>query len=398
MEIQTLCGDKIINMRVLFVYSSLGLEKCGNQYYHNFLGTIIKRYSFFGDLTVCTSCTEVAKSNRELVDMTGVRQITLVKENTVKTMLDKSYNNRIIREEVPKCDLLISHQPDGVAGRAAKMARRLGIPCLTVVIGCPWDALWNYDWRGKILAPYEYLKTKSAIAQTDYAIYVTEKFLQRRYPTTAPQIACSDVITEDIPVEVCKNRQKVLFTKERSSPMKIITLAGIDVPFKGQKYIIEAIARLNRQGWNYHYYVAGAGTGEALMKKAQELGVENYFHILGTVSHDKIYDVMADMDIYAQPSRLEGLPRALVEAMSCGLPAIGTNVGGIPELLQDDVLFGKGNVNDIVKVLAREPKEWASKVEINYNRAKDFNQDVLNKRRYDFFEKIKNEIFNYNMN
>lgn len=379
-------------MKVLFVYSSLLLEKNGDNYYHNFLGTIIKRYSLFGELTVCTSCVEVKKNKQERVDMSNVRHVPIIKENSVKRFLDKSFNNRIIQEEVQKCDFLIVHQPDSVASRAAYYAKKLNIPYLSVVVGCPWDSFWNYNWRGKFVAPFAYLNTKRTILQSNFVIYVTERFLQSRYPSNAPQIACSDVVTSEIDSTICDVRRQKLKFMTKASVIKILTFGGLDVPFKGQEYIIKAISNLNKKGFNYHYYVAGTGNGTALKQQAEKLGVLDNFHILGVVSHDKIYETMSEMDIYAQPSKLEGLPRALVEAMSCGMPAIGANVGGIPELLQNDVLFDKGNVRQIEKILSCDPCRWAEKVEINYIRSKDFNHNNLEKRRNEFFCMIMKEL------
>ena len=379
-------------MKVLFVYSSLVLEKNGDNYYHNFLGTIIKRYSIFGKLTVCTSCVEVNKNKQERVDMSNVRHVAIVKENTVKRLLDKSYNNHIIKEEIQKCDFLIVHQPDSVASRAAHYAKKLKIPYLSVVVGCPWDSYWNFNWCGKLVAPFAYFNTKRTIRQSNYVIYVTEKFLQSRYPSKAPQIACSDVVTTEIDSTICEVRRQNLNNKTKASVLNILTLGGLDVPFKGQIYIIKAISNLNKRGFNYHYYVAGKGNGTALKQQADKLGIRDNFHILGIVSHDKIYETMSEMDIYAQPSKLEGLPRSLVEAMSCGMPAIGANVGGIPELLQDDVLFDKGNIRQIEKILSCDPSRWTEKVEINYIRSKDYNYNNLEKRRNEFFCRIMKEL------
>ena len=379
-------------MKILFVYSSLVLEKVGNSYYHNFLNPIIKRYSFLGELTICTSLKEVVRSNREKVDLSKVNYVRLNKENTIKSLVDKSYNNGIIRRLVPECDLLIIHQPDGVGARAANYARKIGKPYLTVVIGCVWDSLWNYDWRGKILAPISFARMQKIVSRSNYAIYVTEKFLQNRYPTGAKQIPCSDVVVNEVNCSVIDKRRQKFLSFNKSSQINIITLGGLDVPYKGQQLIVEAISRLNKNGWNYHYFVCGDGTGERLNSLAQKRGIMDCVHNIGLVSHDKVIELLNIMDIYAQPSYLEGLPRALVEAMSCGMPAIGSNVGGIPELLQEDVLFKKGSVSQIVKILSRLPKEWIPQIQRNYTRSHDFGKDVLEKRRLLFLASIKNEL------
>ncbi|KAA0205829.1 glycosyltransferase, partial [Candidatus Uhrbacteria bacterium] len=69
---------------------------------------------------------------------------------------------------------------------------------------------------------------------------------------------------------------------------------------------------------------------------ARELGVESRVRFLGTQSHDEIAELYRDADIFCRPSRTEGLGNAFLEAMAAGLPTIGTNVGGIPDFLNED--------------------------------------------------------------
>ena len=59
--------------------------------------------------------------------------------------------------------------------------------------------------------------------------------------------------------------------------------------------------------------------------------------------------ILTDSDIYIQPSLQEGLPRAVVEAMSTALPCIGFNTGGIPELLEPEYIVKLKNVDGIVQ-------------------------------------------------
>ena len=67
-------------------------------------------------------------------------------------------------------------------------------------------------------------------------------------------------------------------------------------------------------------------------------------HFLGRVDDREAIRAHLDQaDLFCMPSHTEGLPRALVEAMARGVPAIGTRVGGIPELLPDEQMVEPGS-------------------------------------------------------
>ena len=64
-------------------------------------------------------------------------------------------------------------------------------------------------------------------------------------------------------------------------------------------------------------------------------------------------DYYDSIDIYVQPSKQEGLPRAVIEAMSRGCPVLGTDIAGIPELIQERCLFKKGSVKSFINAVER---------------------------------------------
>lgn len=67
------------------------------------------------------------------------------------------------------------------------------------MVACPWDALWNYGkFSKKIFALPTYLLNKTTIKKAPNVIYVSEEFLQKRYPTNGKNIGCSDVVLKDI--------------------------------------------------------------------------------------------------------------------------------------------------------------------------------------------------------
>ena len=95
------------------------------------------------------------------------------------------------------------------------------------------------------------------------------------------------------------------------------------------------------------------------------------------------------LDIYIQPSKLEGLPRAVIEAMSRGCPVLGSDVGGIPELLDNECLFKKGSSKAIFESLLRMINSDISKyAKKNYEKANDYLLDKIETKRNNFYEKF----------
>lgn len=79
------------------------------------------------------------------------------------------------------------------------------------------------------------------------------------------------------------------------------------------------------------------GDGEErhnLEQLARELRIDDRVHFLG--DRDDVERLLPQLDLFVLPSKTEGVPLVLLEAMACGVPCIATSVGGVPELLDDD--------------------------------------------------------------
>ena len=132
--------------------------------------------------------------------------------------------------------------------------------------------------------------------------------------------------------------------------------------------------------------MAGSGDEPTLRKLAESLGVSEQVVFEGRLAHDKMFAWLDDMDLYIQPSLQEGLPRAVVEAMSRGLPALGAKTGGIPELLGEKYIFARKGVDDIARLLpAVSKEEMLTMARNNFEHAKNFQKELLEKKRYDFY-------------
>lgn len=113
---------------------------------------------------------------------------------------------------------------------------------------------------------------------------------------------------------------------------------------KNQQVIIRALAKLHDA--NIHYAIAGSGSQkECLLDLAKKLGVESQVHLLGF--RKDIPELNSISDIFCFPSYREGLGLASIEAMSCGLPIVTSNVHGINDYSQNGVTGYKCAPTDV---------------------------------------------------
>jgi glycosyltransferase involved in cell wall biosynthesis len=123
-----------------------------------------------------------------------------------------------------------------------------------------------------------------------------------------------------------------------SKPIMVTTNARLYVT-KGLTYLLEAIAKVRTVHPNTQFRVYGDGPLRCdLLTYAEQLGLDgNQIFVGAFTSRDELSRIMAQTDIFVMSSILEGLPIALLEAMSYARPVVVTPVGGIPEAIQDGV-------------------------------------------------------------
>ncbi|MGY1739554.1 MULTISPECIES: glycosyltransferase [unclassified Blastococcus] len=105
---------------------------------------------------------------------------------------------------------------------------------------------------------------------------------------------------------------------------------------KGYPELLEAASTILRSGRDVLFLAAGQGAlADAFRRRHGELHLGDRFRFLGQV--DDVAGLLAAADVFTLPSRFEGKPVALMEALCVGLPVVATRVGGIPEQVTDGV-------------------------------------------------------------
>lgn len=308
----------------------------------------------------------------------------------------KKIEKKLIQEI--KChDVIIMRFPATISVFAAEYCIRNKIPYIAEVVGCSWDANWNYGGiLPKIVAPYSYLKMKKAVKNALGSIYVTQNFLQKRYPTLAAITgSASNVILEEIDELVLPYRLEKI--KNHTSIVHIGMIGNIAVQYKGYDVLLKALKRIPQSVLqNIRVSFVGGGDPAYLKSLIDKFQLNDNVTIVGKLKAGKeIFDFLDHIDLYVHPSRQEGLPRAVIEAMSRACPVLASDVAGTPELINskfihpagDDIRLGF----DILAVI--DNKEELSKMSAdNFQKSKEYLFKTLEDRRENFFKELKKTI------
>ncbi|MBR3319631.1 glycosyltransferase family 4 protein [Candidatus Saccharibacteria bacterium] len=346
---------------------------------------ILERYAqCFGEITLVTRILN-EKPKNGFVNITD-KCSSFANIGSIPKFLARRVANNL-QEAIYKSDLVVLRMPSLVSIKVYPLIKRRKKTYLVEVMGCAWDAYWNHGFAGKIIALPAFLRIKRIIKKADYATYVTSHFLQERYPCRNKSISASNV-------SVSKIQEHKDYSKIDRNNITLFTAAALNVKYKGQKYVIKALRILKKKyGINATYYLAGKGNDDYLRRISKRYGVAERVVILGVQSREEIFDTMRKADIYVQPSLQEGLPRSMIEAMSCGCVCIGAKTAGIPELIREEYIFRRksskaiaGKINEVMK------KDLCEISRQNANESKKYFEQTINARRYNYYGKIVKDI------
>jgi glycosyltransferase involved in cell wall biosynthesis len=166
-------------------------------------------------------------------------------------------------------------------------------------------------------------------------------------------------------------------------------------PVKAYDLAIAAFKELRSIIKERHVWLVLVGDGPSIgeLKRLTEIsGLQQIIKLPGVT--DRPWEVYPALDVFLMPSRLEGLPHALLEAMASGCPAIATAVGGIPEVIKSPSMgwvVSEGNRNEFVAAMLEAVTSSSETLIEMGRRAREhvlahFNSDVLLQRLADLIE------------
>jgi glycosyltransferase involved in cell wall biosynthesis len=279
-------------------------------------------------------------------------------------------------------DLILAYwaQPEGHA--AIAVGRELDVP---VIVG----ALGSDILLGKGIGRY---LAKRAVTQADRVLTVSDEM--RR---TAIGLGASADRVVMIP-NGCDN--SVFHPRDRAASRRklgvhpyarLILFVGRLTPMKGVPELVAAFAHVRREFPNAELVCIGDGSIERFFPSPEQA---DYIRAVGHKTSDEIADWLGACDLLCLPSHSEGCPNVVVEALNSGRPVIGTQVGGIPAMVDErsGILVPPCDVPELARAIregldrkwdenaiaARTRRSWDDVASETYSVC----SDVLNERRH----------------
>lgn len=148
--------------------------------------------------------------------------------------------------------------------------------------------------------------------------------------------------------------------------LKLLFL-GLLTPEKGIYDLLDVMRTICvEEGKDVHLHIGGNGDEAKLKAAIETLGLSQFVHYHGWVGEEQKAQLFSECDAYILPSYIEGLPMSILEAMSYAKPVIATNVGAIPEVVENDIngiIIEPGNKDQIAKAIlsyVNHPEQIAS--------------------------------------
>lgn len=227
------------------------------------------------------------------------------------------------------------------------------------------------------------------------AAFVTEYVLQKKYLPVELQQNPKFTLSHYSSIELHPSWIRSPRTFDALAQVKMVHVSNsIDNDIKGHRTAIAVVRRLKDQGIDAILTCIGDGSAVGALKRlSADLNVQDNVRFLGRLSNRAVLlEELSQADLFLYPTRLEGLPRAIIEAMAVGLPALSTPIAGIPELLAPEYMFDPDDVAGFAGAVARlrgNPKELTRMSYENIEMSKKFSKELLDSRRSHFYQQLR---------
>ena len=304
--------------------------------------------------------------------------------------------HQYVKSKVGTSDAVILRAPGTIATDLLAVLRPSDRPFGMEIIGDPYDVFAPGAVTHPLRPFFRWWFTRQLRRQVSSAsslAYATQGVLQTRYPGAddAFSTSFSDV---DLSGDVFSPRPRAELA--RKSSLYIVMVGSLEQLYKAPDVLIDAVGRCVESGLDLHLTILGDGRHRTELEARRDArGLRDRVVFAGHLpAGAAVREQLDRADLFVLPSRTEGLPRAIIEAMARGLPCIGSTVGGIPELLPADDLVPPGDAAALatkIGEIARDPDRMARMSARNLERARDYRDDLMQERRVNFYRSLRQD-------
>ena len=298
-------------------------------------------------------------------------------------------------------DCAIFRLPAATSNIFARIYAKMKKPFAVEIVVDPWEnfsprasgnklMLWivRRNWTNIV---------RTMCAKADGASYVTQNYLQKRYPPKAILKPRSGAFTAAYSsVELADNA----FAKPRiwESEQKNFCIAHVSNAFtgyeKGHLTLMRAVKLVRDQGYEVSVRFVGDGPlRKEFEQYAKKMGIADVVEFTGRLANgEEVRKVISSSDLFVLPTLAEGLPRALLEAMAEGMPCLSSPTCGVPEVLGKEFLFDFEDENGFAQGVisfVSSPEKMSLESKRNLETVKQFASSLLNERRRSFYRNLR---------
>ena len=271
---------------------------------------------------------------------------------SINGLVCAKYLEAYFRESPPDVACNFWLYPEGYATVAA--ARRLGIPSVVCSIGSDLN---------RAADPVCKWLTKLAMKRATFVVTKSEHLRERAIQMGINPNKIRTVRNGCNPaVFHLADRSAARAELGIDPEAELVLFVGRLDGAKGIVELLEAFASLTRHRPNLRLAYVGDGPGAGqLRSKAVDLGLQDRIRLVGPSSSQGVAQWLAAANVLALPSYREGYPNVVIEALSCGRPVIATDVGGIPELVNESsgILVAPRDSQALAKAIeAAMERDW----------------------------------------
>ncbi|MCB9963638.1 MAG: glycosyltransferase family 4 protein [Rhodospirillales bacterium] len=317
----------------------------------------------------------------------------------INSPFKRLFSSKPVQEKIEQLvkahDVVIIRGPVEFGMMAAAAARRFKIPYVVEMSGCAYDHTYYHgSLIGRLYAPIKFRRAKAMVRLADAVMYVTRHFLQERYPTKAHQAAASNVEIDMPDISVLERRLARIETY--ALPLRIGLIGNYGNSLKGVGVAIQALGRIKDNLPPFEFHILGKGDPNLWQKDIKDAGLQTQVYFDGVrPSGTAVLEWLDEVDFYIQPSFHEGLPRAMIEALSRGCPALASDAGGTDELLPPENIHRRGDVESLARRLecTLTDKDWMKQqAHLNFDTARLYTRDILAPIRQNFWGDVRKMI------
>lgn len=321
----------------------------------------ISNYVHIPSLDVHRLSSKIDLTNKpSSISLFPTQILYLPTDSQYKKMGEKHYRyvDSLIKKNKLQFDLVHSHFTWSSGYVGAKIKEKYGVPFIITAHGHDIYSLpfKDEEWKSKI----EYV-----LNSADSIITVSKSNLEciKKLNVKTPVTVLPNGYKKDLfyPMDSCECRKQLGLPIDK----KIVLTIGNLEEVKGHEYLIKAISNIVIHRKDFVCLIIGAGKLEKeLERQIKSSNIQDYIKLIGSKPHNEIPLWINACDVFVLPSLREGNPTVLVECLGCGKPFVGTEVGGIPEIIVSDdygLLVKPGNSNDLAgKILNALDRVWDS--------------------------------------